>query len=98
MIGQLEELTLLALIRAGPASHAAKVQNALDETVTSAPQFAATFITLNRLVEKGMVSAQKDESGGRAKRLFTVTGEGRRAVTECARAFVALGGQDLVHA
>lgn len=95
MIGQLEELTLLALIRAGPASHAAKVQNALDETVSNAPQFAATFITLNRLVDKGMVSAKKDDTGGRTKRLFTITGEGRRAVAECARAFVALGGNDL---
>lgn len=95
MIGQLEEMTLLALIRAGPASHAAKVQSALEQNVENAPQFAALFITLNRLAEKGMVSAKKDESGPRARRVFTITGEGRRALAECARAFIALGGNDL---
>lgn len=96
MIGRLEEMTLMALVRAGPASHAAKVYNVLEERVPNAPQFASLFITLNRMAEKGLVSAKKDDSGGRAKRLFTITGEGELALRECANAFYALGGNDFV--
>lgn len=92
MIGRLEEQTLMALVRAGPASHAAKVYNVLEESLPNPPQFASLFITLNRMAEKGLVSAKKDASGGRAKRLFTITGEGEAALRESATAFVALGG------
>lgn len=96
MIGRLEEQTLLALVRAGPASHAAKVYNVLEQSLPNPPQFASLFITLNRMAEKGLVSAKKDDSGGRAKRLFTITGEGQLALRESANAFHALGGNEFV--
>ncbi|UVK38903.1 PadR family transcriptional regulator [Mesorhizobium sp. AR10] len=95
MIGKFEELTLLALVRAGPASHAAKVYNALEEGLPKTPQFAALYTALDRLAKKGMVSETKDKDDPRGKRLFTITGAGRVALSEAVRASVALGGYEL---
>jgi DNA-binding PadR family transcriptional regulator len=92
MIGKFEELTLLALIRAGSDSHAAKVFNALEETLPKAPQFAALYTALDRLAKKGMVSETKDDNDPRGKRLFTITGAGRLALAEAVQASAAVGG------
>lgn len=91
MIGKFEELALLALIRAGPASHAAKVYNALEAGLQKAPQFAALYTALDRLAKKGMVTETKDKADPRGKRLFTITSEGRAALDEALRAAAALG-------
>lgn len=96
MIGRLEEQTLMALVRAGPASHAAKVYDVLEESIPNPPQFASLFITLNRMADKGLVTAKKDDSTGRTLRLFTISGEGVRALNESATAFHRLGGNDFV--
>lgn len=98
MIGKFEELTLLALVRAGPASHAAKVYNALEKGLSKTPQFAALYTALDRLAKKGMVSETKDKDDPRGKRLFTITGAGSLALSEAVRATSMLGGFDLVHA
>lgn len=90
MIGKFEELTLLALMRAGPHSHAAKVFGVLESSLEKPVQFAALYTALDRMTKKGMVSETKDADDKRAKRLFTITGEGRRAVDESVNATKAL--------
>lgn len=82
LIGKFEELTLLALIKAGPESHAAKVFDVLASSLEKAPQFAALYTALDRMTKKGMVSETRDENDKRAKRLFTISGAGRRALDE----------------
>lgn len=92
MIGKFEELTLLALIRAGPRSNAAKVYNVFEENLQSAPQFAALYTALDRLAKKRLISEDSDDSTGRKMRRFTITGEGRKAVDESVNATRAIGG------
>ncbi|MES5098953.1 PadR family transcriptional regulator [Agrobacterium sp. BA1120] len=92
MIGKFEELTLLALLRSGPNSNAAKVYNVLEGGVSSPPPFAALYTALDRMVKKGMISEVSDTSDKRARRLFTITGEGRHALDEALTATRALGG------
>ncbi|WP_083637359.1 PadR family transcriptional regulator [Pararhizobium arenae] len=82
MIGKFEELTLLALVKAGPDAHAAKVFEVLETSLEKAPQFAALYTAIDRMVKKGMVSETKDEKDKRGKRLFTITGAGRKALDE----------------
>lgn len=91
MIGKFEEIALLALIRAGPDAHAAKVYEVLEETQSKPPAFAALYTALDRMAGKGLVSETKDPNDKRAKRLFTITGEGRRALSEALSATQSIG-------
>ena len=100
MIGKFEELTLGALVRAGPDSHAAKVYTVLEGSLQKAnsnvPPFAALYTALDRMSKKGLVCESKDEKDKRGKRLFTITGEGRRALDEAVnatRAVMDFGGK-----
>ncbi|WP_164517660.1 helix-turn-helix transcriptional regulator [Rhizobium sp. CIAT894] len=95
MIGKFEELVLLALIKAGPASQAAKVYEVFQKTQSKMPKFAAMYTALDRMVTKRLVSEQLDESGSKPRRLFTITGAGRLALDEAVNAtrnMQALGG------
>lgn len=94
MIGKFEEITLSALIKAGPRSHAAKVYGILEITQRKAPPFAALYTALDRMAKKGLVSETKDDDDPRAKRLFTITGEGRRALEEAVNATRAIEAFD----
>lgn len=82
MIGKFEELALGALIKAGPRANAAKVYEVIDGSLARAPAFAALYTALDRMSKKGLVSETVDEGDRRTKRLFTITGEGRRAYAE----------------
>lgn len=92
MIGKFEELALSALVKAGSNSHAAKVYEVLEATQSKPQAFAALYTALDRLAKKGMVSETKDENDPRGKRLFTITGEGRRALSEAINATRAIEG------
>ena len=92
MIGKFEELALLALIKAGPKSHAAKVYDVLDASLEKTPAFAALYTALDRMTKKGFVSETVDDSDKRGKRLFTITGEGRKALDEAFNATRAVNG------
>ena len=96
MIGKFEELTLLALIRAGPESNAAKVYNVFEENLAEAPQFAALYTALDRMAKKGLVSESRSSSDPRNKRLFSITGEGRTALLEAVDASRRVGAFDLL--
>lgn len=98
MIGKFEELTLLALVRAGPESHAARVYNIFEASLDKTPQFAALYTALDRLAKKGLVSESKSESDPRNKRLFTITGEGRAALDEAINASRRIGAFDMLPA
>jgi DNA-binding PadR family transcriptional regulator len=91
MIGKFEELALLALIRAGPNAHAAKVYEVLERTQQKPPVFAALYTALDRMAKKRLISETRDPSDKRAKRLFTITGEGRVALREALAATQAIG-------
>jgi DNA-binding PadR family transcriptional regulator len=87
MIGKFEELTLLALMRAGPDAHAAKVYTAMQDKLDKVPNFAALYTALDRMAKKKLVKERQSSAGpGRPKRLFTITGEGRRALDEAINA------------
>jgi DNA-binding PadR family transcriptional regulator len=90
LIGKFEELTLLALLKAGTHAPAAKVYGVLEATQAKVAPFAALYTALDRMVKKGLISETKDETDKRSRRLFTITGEGRRALDEAVNATQAL--------
>ncbi len=90
MIGKFEEIALLALVKAGPRSHAAKVYKVLEDTQKKPPAFAALYTALDRMATKKLVTEEKDGADKRAKRLFTISAEGRRALSEALAASRAI--------
>ena len=85
-LGEFEEVVLLAVaIRSGEAYGAAIVTE-IEQQMGRSVNLGAVHASLNRLQEKGLVSSQMGgataERGGRSKRLYAVTGAGRRALQE----------------
>jgi PadR family transcriptional regulator, regulatory protein PadR len=83
-LGAFEELTLLTVLGLGAQAYGVAVQEKLERDARRAVSLGAVYAALNRLERKGLlVSADGEatpERGGRRKRMFTITADGRRAL------------------
>jgi DNA-binding PadR family transcriptional regulator len=70
------------------------VAREIETTAGRTVMLGAIYTALERLQVKGLVSSTigdpTPERGGKAKRFFTVTAKGRRAIRDAQRAFTAL--------
>jgi PadR family transcriptional regulator, regulatory protein PadR len=84
LLGSLEHLVLLALIRLGDDAYGMTVRREIEQRTGRDLSIGAIYATLDRLEAKGYVSSSIGEPtaarGGRAKRLFHVEASGERAV------------------
>lgn len=82
MIGKFEEHCLLALLRAGPAATASQVYEVLADKIGEGFKFGAVYTTLDRMTDKKWVKVETRApvDGGRTRRHFTISGEGRKAL------------------
>ena len=83
-LGEFEQLVLLALLRLGDEAYGMTVRREIGERASRDVSIGAVYATLDRLEEKGLVKSRlgepTDERGGRAKKCFTMTGAGARAL------------------
>jgi PadR family transcriptional regulator PadR len=83
-VGEFERAVLLAVIRLGDEAYGVRIRDHLEEALGRRISFGAVYTTLDRLLEKGLVSARvgdpTPQRGGRAKKFFTVLAPGRRAL------------------
>jgi len=92
MIGKLEELTLLACLRAGREALASEIYVRVAEGQTKAA-FGAVYTTLTRLKDKKFVSETSiADNAGRSRRAFSITGQGKSALAEALEASAKIGG------
>jgi DNA-binding PadR family transcriptional regulator len=93
-VGELEHMVLLAIIRLGPDAYGMSVLRELAERADREVSRGALYLVLERLVHKGYVRASmgepSPERGGRAKRFFQLTDEGRDALRVSGRSLMAL--------
>ena len=85
MLGKFEELILLALIRVGPDQPASAIFEVITDRLNQEKSFGAVYTTLDRMVDKKYikVSSPKVSSGkGKKRRYFTISGEGRAALSQ----------------
>ena|SRR5438067_3279495 len=86
MLGEFEQLVLLAVLREGDEAYGVPVRRAIADRSGRDVSLAAVYKTLTRLEEKGFVTAHvgepTPERGGRRKRYYTVTVAGRRALRQ----------------
>lgn len=83
-LGELEELTLLVVVGLGPDAYGAAVQKGLERHAGRKIALGAVYGALERLERKGYLASSVGEAtpqrGGRRKRMFSQTTEGRRAL------------------
>jgi PadR family transcriptional regulator, regulatory protein PadR len=90
----LEFMILLAILRLNERAYGVMIGREIERRGRRTVSRAALYVALDRLEESGLVLStladSTPERGGRAKRYFTVTTTGLRAIQATQRAFVAL--------
>ena len=85
-IGQFEQAVLVALIRLGNDAYGRAILNEVQERLARDVSAGAVYATLERLEAKGLASSKLAPGtairGGRARRYFTPTGAGVRALND----------------
>ncbi len=84
LLGSLEHIILLALVRLDGCAHGMIVRREIEERTGRNISIGAVYATLERLEAKRYVSSSTGdptpERGGRAKRMFRVEAAGNRAL------------------
>jgi PadR family transcriptional regulator PadR len=90
LLGEFEQITLLALLRLEPDAYGASVQREIEERCGRSVLLGSVYTTLDRLEQKGLVSSwigdPTPERGGRRKRLYRLEPAGAEAVDAALRA------------
>jgi PadR family transcriptional regulator, regulatory protein PadR len=86
VIGQFEQAVLIALMRLGKDAYGRAILNEVQQRLARDVSAGAVYATLERLETKGLASSTLAPGtairGGRARRYFTVTGAGVRALND----------------
>jgi len=84
ILGELEELVLLALIRLGNGTYGAAIRKEIRDRTTRDLSEGSVYMTLGRLKEKKMVASYVGlptrQRGGRRRRHYLIDKDGERAL------------------
>ena len=93
-LGELEQMVLLSVLRLETEAYSIAVRSELQAQTGRRVSRGAVFITLDRLVKKGCLDSRlgdpTPERGGRAKRYFALTAQGKAALRNSREALVKL--------
>jgi DNA-binding PadR family transcriptional regulator len=94
LLTDFELMILLAILRVGEQAYGVPIAREIEDTGHRSVVLGAVYTALDRLERNGLVASRMGEPsrerGGRAKRFFSVTPQGLRAVKETQRSLVAL--------
>jgi len=94
LLGELEQLVLLAALRLGEEAYAVSIRDQIAHRSGIDLSRSSVYVTLDRLDRKGYVTSRfgdpTPQRGGKAKRLFRVTAAGHRALAAAERAVASL--------
>ncbi len=83
-IGELEQMLLLCILQLKEDAYGSQIRSFLADKAQRDLSIGALYTTLERLESKGLLSSRLGEAtaerGGRAKKYFSVTGEGLQAL------------------
>lgn len=90
LLGGFENLLLLAILRLDDRAYGVTIRQTLFEQAEKDVAIGAIYTGLDRLEQKGFVRSwhgdPTPERGGRAKKFYQVTAEGKKALNETHRA------------
>jgi PadR family transcriptional regulator, regulatory protein PadR len=100
-LGEFEQVVLLAILRLGDSAYGVTIRSEIAACTRREPTPGALYTTLDRMEDKGIVRSWLGDAtpqrGGRAKRYFALTGEGRAALIKSQTAYQSLlEGLDLL--
>ena len=85
-LGDLQQLTMLAVVRLGGDAYGAAIRDELLRVAGRGVSVPTVYVTLVRLEEQGLVTShgaeRKAGTGGRARRVFQLTPEGWSALEQ----------------
>ena len=94
VIGEFEQLVLLALLRLGNGAYGASIRREIRERTTRDAPIGSVYVTLARLERKGMVVSYvgdpSRERGGRRRKHYVMHEAGERALGRSYRALQAM--------
>jgi DNA-binding PadR family transcriptional regulator len=94
LLGELEHLILLAIVRRGSDAYGAAIIDEIETQTGRDVAHAAVYIALQRLEAKGLIASRTvkgtTERGGRAKASFVMTASGRARLRESASALFTM--------
>lgn len=79
VLGQLEELVLLAIIRLGEEAYGLSIVDELDRTARRSVSRATVYVVLRRLEQAGLIESRRetaDEARGKPRRFVRATRRG----------------------
>ena len=89
-LGEFENIVLLALLRLDSNAYGAAIRQLLQSEISRDVALGALYSTLERMEKKGLVVSKLGEAtaqrGGRPKRFFSVTAEGKSALIQTKQA------------
>jgi DNA-binding PadR family transcriptional regulator len=90
-LGPFQQQLLYVVLHLGEKAYGMRIWQELEERTGEAVIVGGVYTSLERLERKGFVSSRlgdpTPERGGRAKRYYSITGAGARALQESERAF-----------
>jgi DNA-binding PadR family transcriptional regulator len=100
MLGELEQVLLLAILRVGNDAYGVPIRDEILTCTGRTVTLGAIYKTLGRMADKGLVTARTGPPtpvrGGRRTRCYTVTAAGRRVLRDSVSGLRKLaGGLDL---
>lgn len=94
ILGEFEQLVLLAILRVGPDAYGVSIRREIEQCADRRVTPGALYTTLERLERKGNLTSREGEAtpvrGGRAKRFYHLTALGRERLAHSQRAFQRL--------
>ena len=88
-LGEFEQLVMLAVLRLDDEAYGTSIREELKARAERDVSPGAIFTTLERLESRGLVTSRYGEPtaerGGRSKRFYKLTADGRRAVVRALR-------------
>jgi DNA-binding PadR family transcriptional regulator len=91
VLGDFEQLVLLAVLRLGDEGYGASIQREIEERAGRPISLNAVYTTLDRLEQKGLVrswiGAPTAERGGRRRKHYALEASGRAALKQAYRTF-----------
>jgi PadR family transcriptional regulator, regulatory protein PadR len=100
MLGEFEQVLLLAILRTAPGAYGVPIHDEIRRETGREVAIGAIYKTLGRMSEKGLVTsrmgAPTGERGGRRTRCYALTSDGRAALRQSLRSIQKLAtGLDL---
>jgi PadR family transcriptional regulator PadR len=94
LLTDFELMVMLAVLRVRDDAYGVPIAREIEQTAGRTVTLAAVYLALDRLRHNGLVTWRlgdpTPERGGRAKKFFSITPSGLRAIRRTQRAFMAL--------